>query len=68
MHPTEASSVQTSGENHSKLSVDDARELSLLKDLLWGRAIQDVVFRFWSQGFELSKDEPSALVQHTGGE
>jgi hypothetical protein len=51
MHPT-ASSVAENGENRSRLSSDDAKELALLKELLWGRAIQDVVFRFWSQGFE----------------
>lgn len=67
MHPTESSTVAESGENRPKLSVDDARQLSLIKELLWGKAIHDVVFKNWSQGFELSPHEPSALVQHTGG-
>lgn len=68
MHPTEASSVAESGEIRPRLSVDDARQLAMIKELLWGKAITDVVFKMWSQGFELSADEPSALVQHTGGE
>ncbi|XP_037810066.1 ubiquitin carboxyl-terminal hydrolase MINDY-3 homolog [Lucilia sericata] len=45
----------------------DARELQEIRNLLWGPAIRLDVFRRWSQGFEFSAEEPSALVQKQGG-
>ncbi|XP_075158494.1 ubiquitin carboxyl-terminal hydrolase MINDY-3 homolog [Haematobia irritans] len=45
----------------------DARELEEIRNLLWGPTIRLDVFRRWSQGFEFSDVEPSALVQKQGG-
>ncbi|KAM7348603.1 ubiquitin carboxyl-terminal hydrolase MINDY-3 homolog [Cochliomyia hominivorax] len=45
----------------------DARELQEIRNLLWGPVIRLDVFRRWSQGFEFSDEEPSALVQKQGG-
>lgn len=67
MHPNEAPSAAETSENRPKLSANDARELTLLRELLWGRNISISVFNFWSLGFEFSEHEPSALVQQTGG-
>lgn len=67
MHPNVGSSAAEISENRPKLSAEDARELSLLRELLWGRNISVSVFRCWSLAFELSEFEPSALVQQTGG-
>lgn len=44
--------------------VQDLREIC---QLLWGSSIRQEVFRRWSQGFEFSACEPSALVQRDGG-
>lgn len=38
-----------------------------IRQLLWGPSIRPEVFRRWSQGFDFSQHEPSALVQHDGG-
>ncbi|KAI8489950.1 PREDICTED: ubiquitin carboxyl-terminal hydrolase FAM188A-like [Branchiostoma belcheri] len=38
-----------------------------LLTLVWGRNIRPDVFNRWSQGFEFSEDEPTALIQHEGG-
>uniref|UniRef100_H2YTQ3 Ubiquitin carboxyl-terminal hydrolase MINDY n=1 Tax=Ciona savignyi TaxID=51511 RepID=H2YTQ3_CIOSA len=35
--------------------------------LIWGPDISDAIFERWSQGFEWSKDEKCALIQHAGG-
>ncbi|XP_034483692.1 ubiquitin carboxyl-terminal hydrolase MINDY-3 homolog isoform X2 [Drosophila innubila] len=45
----------------------DMRELREIKQLLWGDSVREDVFRRWSQGFEFSDVEPSALVQKQGG-
>nr|XP_019530017.2 ubiquitin carboxyl-terminal hydrolase MINDY-3 homolog [Aedes albopictus] len=42
-------------------------ELRDIRQLLWGPVIRPEVFRRWSQGFDFSAYEPSALVQHDGG-
>lgn len=42
-------------------------ELRDIRALLWGDVIRPEVFRRWSQGFDFSQYEPSALVQHDGG-
>lgn len=42
-------------------------ELHDIRQLLWGPVIRPEVFRRWSQGFDFSQHEPSALVQHDGG-
>lgn len=42
-------------------------ELRDIRQLLWGPSIRPEVFRRWSQGFDFSQHEPSALVQHDGG-
>lgn len=68
MHPNEAASLAETSENRRKLSAEDAREMTLLRELLWGRNISDSVFRYWSLGFNFGENEPSALVQQTGGE
>ncbi|CAD7000780.1 unnamed protein product [Ceratitis capitata] len=44
-----------------------AQELQEIRKLLWGPTIRVDVFRRWSQGFEFSDTEPSALVQKEGG-
>ncbi|XP_005175397.3 ubiquitin carboxyl-terminal hydrolase MINDY-3 homolog [Musca domestica] len=49
------------------LTAKDARELQEIRNLLWGPNIRLDVFRRWSQGFEFSDVEPSALVQKQGG-
>ncbi|CAG7727671.1 unnamed protein product [Allacma fusca] len=38
-----------------------------VKRLLWGNQVRDELFRRWSQGFNFSADEPSALIQKDGG-
>jgi len=42
-------------------------ELDDLIKLLWGNEIKHDVFLRWTQGFEFSQHEPSALVQLSGG-
>ncbi|XP_039496827.1 ubiquitin carboxyl-terminal hydrolase MINDY-3 homolog [Drosophila santomea] len=49
------------------LNATDMRELREIKQLLWGDNVREDVFKRWSQGFEFSKVEPSALVQKQGG-
>lgn len=70
MHPTDTEATTTSedGSNKARLSPDDAKELTQLKDLLWGQKISLITFANWSLGFEFSTFESSALVQNTGGE
>ncbi|XP_030382622.1 ubiquitin carboxyl-terminal hydrolase MINDY-3 homolog [Scaptodrosophila lebanonensis] len=46
---------------------DDMRELGEIQQLLWGDNVLEDVFNRWSQGFEFSDVEPSALVQKQGG-
>ncbi|XP_017850917.1 ubiquitin carboxyl-terminal hydrolase MINDY-3 homolog [Drosophila busckii] len=48
-------------------SENDMRELREIKQLLWGDMVREDVFNRWSQGFEFSDVEPSALVQKQGG-
>lgn len=51
-----------------KLSSQDTKELSSLVTLLWGNSENySTVFMRWSQGFQFSTDEQSALVQNAGG-
>nr|XP_016937253.1 ubiquitin carboxyl-terminal hydrolase MINDY-3 homolog [Drosophila suzukii] len=50
-----------------QLNATDMRELREIKQLLWGDNVREDVFKRWSQGFEFSKVEPSALVQKQGG-
>ncbi|XP_055371103.1 ubiquitin carboxyl-terminal hydrolase MINDY-3 homolog [Condylostylus longicornis] len=54
------------GENSSASASNDEYELKEIRNLLWG-SIKEDVFRRWSQGFEFSDVEPSALVQKQGG-
>ncbi|KAG8225059.1 hypothetical protein J437_LFUL000037, partial [Ladona fulva] len=42
-------------------------ELNEIKRLLWGPYVKDEVFERWAQGFQFSKEEPTALVQWEGG-
>lgn len=51
----------------SVLSVADRQELNEICKLLWGNSIKEDVFTRWSQGFEFSHVEPSALIQKQGG-
>ncbi|EDW56088.1 GM22931 [Drosophila sechellia] len=62
--PASASSYQ---EKQPMLNATDMRELREIKQLLWGDNVREDVFKRWSQGFEFSKVEPSALVQKQGG-
>lgn len=55
------------GSSRGPLNAKDARELFDIRNLLWGPTIRADVFRRWSQGFEFSDVEPSALVQKQGG-
>lgn len=55
------------GESSSASTQDDDQELRQFRNLLWGQNIKLDVFRRWSQGFEFSEVEPSALVQRQGG-
>lgn len=51
-----------------KLLPDDAKELRNLVSILWGdSANYQTVFTRWSQGFQFSEEENSALVQNAGG-
>ncbi|KAH8303455.1 hypothetical protein KR059_011445 [Drosophila kikkawai] len=50
-----------------QLNANDMREMRDIKQLLWGDNVREDVFRRWSQGFEFSDAEPSALVQKQGG-
>ncbi|XP_014100860.2 ubiquitin carboxyl-terminal hydrolase MINDY-3 homolog [Bactrocera oleae] len=60
-------SKERSGLTQAELSENAARELQEIRKLLWGPNIRVDVFRRWSQGFEFSDTEPSALVQKEGG-
>lgn len=52
-----------------KISPEDAKELGSLVTLLWGTGTNyTTVFSRWSQGFQFSQEEKSALVQNAGGE
>lgn len=59
----EGAAAGTSGSARHQLQ-DELRDI---RQLLWGPAIRPEVFRRWSQGFDFSQCEPSALVQHDGG-
>lgn len=66
MHPTGSLENQAT----VKLSPDDAKELNILVNLLWGSTAKCSadVFTQWSQGFVFaSETEKSALVQYAGG-
>ncbi|XP_055684350.1 ubiquitin carboxyl-terminal hydrolase MINDY-3 homolog [Lutzomyia longipalpis] len=53
-------------ERLDSLSTKDRQELRNIRTLLWGS--NDIgIFERWSQGFEFSDQEPSALVQCQGG-
>lgn len=43
------------------------QELNEFREIVWGSNIRLDVFQRWSQGFEFSEFEPSALVQRQGG-
>ncbi|KAG5681381.1 hypothetical protein PVAND_010823 [Polypedilum vanderplanki] len=69
MHPTPDTSV-SSNQNQSRLSKEDAEELKGIVSVLWGldsSKFSKVFVSGWSQGFEFSHDEQSALIQHSGG-
>ncbi|XP_016994980.2 ubiquitin carboxyl-terminal hydrolase MINDY-3 homolog [Drosophila takahashii] len=55
------------GQEKHPMNATDMRELRDIKQLLWGDNVREDVFKRWSQGFEFSKVEPSALVQKQGG-
>ncbi|CAF0766979.1 unnamed protein product [Adineta steineri] len=38
-----------------------------LINIVWGSDIENSIFERWSQPFQFSIDEPSALIQHEGG-
>ncbi|CAF3234662.1 unnamed protein product [Rotaria socialis] len=38
-----------------------------LRKLVWGDNIEQSIFERWSQRFQFSNDEPSALIQYEGG-
>ncbi|XP_058443531.1 ubiquitin carboxyl-terminal hydrolase MINDY-3 homolog [Malaya genurostris] len=59
-----AQSSESAGTSGQQQGVQDLREIC---QLLWGSSIRQEVFRRWSQGFEFSESEPSALVQRDGG-
>jgi hypothetical protein len=40
---------------------------SELINIVWGNEIEMSIFERWSQSFEFSSDEGSALIQHEGG-
>lgn len=71
MHPEIEHNSTSSSHNKLKLSNEDATELKSIVSLLWGNSSSDkftkVFLGGWSQGFEFSSDEPSALLQHSGG-
>ncbi|XP_017040518.1 ubiquitin carboxyl-terminal hydrolase MINDY-3 homolog [Drosophila ficusphila] len=58
---------QQQQQQQPQLNATDMRELRDIKQLLWGDNVREDVFERWSQGFEFSKVEPSALVQKQGG-
>uniref|UniRef100_A0A1I8P9S4 Ubiquitin carboxyl-terminal hydrolase MINDY n=1 Tax=Stomoxys calcitrans TaxID=35570 RepID=A0A1I8P9S4_STOCA len=62
-----AAAAASTGASGPSLTAKDARELQEIRNLLWGPSIRVDVFRRWSQGFEFSDVEPSALVQKQGG-
>lgn len=70
MHPLEATTATSESieRKQQRLSREDTNELAQLKELLW-RNVNQKVFEGWSQGFQFSQqEEPSALIQQTGGE
>jgi hypothetical protein len=68
MHPLEATTTTSEGieRKQQRLSHEDTNELAQLKELLW-RNVNQNVFVGWSQGLKFSQEEPSALIQQTGG-
>lgn len=46
---------------------NDEETLRDIRNLLWGNAVKEDVFKRWAQGFYFSKYEPTALVQTEGG-
>lgn len=62
--PGEAAGTSSGQLQQQQQGVRDLREIC---QLLWGSSIRQEVFRRWSQGFEFSEGEPSALVQRDGG-
>ncbi|XP_055305233.1 ubiquitin carboxyl-terminal hydrolase MINDY-3 homolog isoform X2 [Sitodiplosis mosellana] len=48
-------------------NLSDEQELNEFREIVWGPNIRIDVFQRWSQGFEFSDSEPSALVQRQGG-
>ncbi|XP_055713619.1 ubiquitin carboxyl-terminal hydrolase MINDY-3 homolog [Phlebotomus papatasi] len=55
-------------ERLDELSTKDRQELRNIRTLLWGsNDVEQTIFQRWSQGFEFSELEPSALVQCQGG-
>lgn len=66
MHPNASESS-----NQSRLSIEDAQELKAIVGVLWGNCpsskFSKVFLAGWSQGFEFSKCEKSALIQRSGG-
>ncbi|XP_061392630.1 ubiquitin carboxyl-terminal hydrolase MINDY-3 homolog [Musca vetustissima] len=62
-----AAAASSDAPRSNALTAKDARELQEIRNLLWGPNIRLDVFRRWSQGFEFSDVEPSALVQKQGG-
>ncbi|XP_054729030.1 ubiquitin carboxyl-terminal hydrolase MINDY-3 homolog [Anastrepha obliqua] len=60
-------SKERSGSTQAAALDNAGQELLEIRKLLWGTAIRVDVFRRWSQGFEFSDTEPSALVQKEGG-
>ncbi|XP_058828558.1 ubiquitin carboxyl-terminal hydrolase MINDY-3 homolog [Topomyia yanbarensis] len=60
-------SAGTSGRQQHQQQQQGVQDLREICQLLWGSSIRQEVFRRWSQGFEFSESEPSALVQRDGG-
>lgn len=55
---------QQQQQQEQQQGVNELREIC---QLLWGPSIRQEIFHRWSQGFEFSDCEPSALVQRDGG-
>ncbi|XP_017107446.2 ubiquitin carboxyl-terminal hydrolase MINDY-3 homolog isoform X2 [Drosophila bipectinata] len=62
-----ASACGKQQQQQPQLNATDVRELREIKQLLWGENVRDDVFKRWSQGFEFSEFESTALVQKQGG-
>ncbi|KAH8387125.1 hypothetical protein KR093_004914 [Drosophila rubida] len=65
--PASAAGRPQQQQQQLRLNDSDMRELCEIKQLLWGDSVREDVFTRWSQGFEFSDVEPSALVQKQGG-